>query len=263
MIMQNLRDIAKEIRKTIIETAHLSGSGHVGSALSCVDIMTVLYWEIMRMDPWRERDIFILSKAHAAMALYSTLAIKGIMEKSILAGYLQDNGTLPAHLDKFRGKGIEVSAGSLGHGFNMGLGIAYGFKKKQSNRNVYVVIGDGESQEGSVWEGVLFASRLGIDNFTAIIDYNNLQGYGRACEICSYEPVADKWTAFGWNAIEVDGHDMEALADALRENSGGRPKVIIARTIKGKGVSFMEDQLIWHYYIVTAEHRKKALMDIE
>lgn len=263
MIMQNLRDIAKEIRKTIIETAHLSGSGHVGSALSCVDIMTVLYWEIMRMDPWQERDLFILSKAHAAMALYSTLAIKGIMDKSVLAGYLQDNGTLPAHLDKFTGKGIEVSAGSLGHGFNMGLGIAYGLKKKHSNRNVYAIIGDGESQEGSVWEGVLFASRLGIDNFTAIIDYNNLQGYGRACEICSYEPVADKWTAFGWNAIEVDGHDMEALADALKENPRGRPKVIIARTIKGKGVSFMEDQLIWHYYIVTAEHRKKALMDIE
>lgn len=263
LTMQNIQDIAKEIRRTVIEIAHHSKGGHVGSALSCVDILTVLYWKIMRLDPWQDRDIFILSKAHAAMALYSTLAIKGIIDKTILDGYFQNNGTLPAHLDKLTAKGIEVSAGSLGHGFNMGLGIAYGFKKRNNDRNVYALIGDGESQEGSIWEGALFASKLGIDNFTAIIDYNNLQGYGKPCEICSYEPISDKWKAFGWHAIEVDGHDMESVVSAFKESHNGKPKVIIAHTIKGKGVSFMENQLIWHYYIVTDEHREKALSDIE
>ncbi|MBF0558793.1 MAG: transketolase [Nitrospirae bacterium] len=261
--MQNVRDTAKEIRRTVIEMAHHSKGGHVGSALSCVDILAVLYWKILKLDPWQERDIFILSKAHAAMALYSTLAIKGIIDRTILDGYCQNNGTLPAHLDKLTAKGVEVSAGSLGHGFNIGLGIAYGFKNKKNNRKVYAVIGDGESQEGSIWEGALFASKLGIDNFTAIIDYNNLQGYGRPCEICSYEPVSEKWKAFGWHAIEVDGHDMGSLAGAFEEDHNGKPKVIIAHTIKGKGVSFMENQLIWHYYIVTDEHREKALSNIE
>lgn len=260
--MQNLTDISKEIRRTVIELAHHSKSAHVGSALSCVDILTVLYWKIMRLEPWQARDIFILSKAHAAMALYSALALKDIIDKSLLDGYFQNNGTLPGHLDKSTAKGLEVSAGSLGHGFNIGLGIAYGFNKKKNNRKVYAIIGDGESQEGSIWEGALFGSKLGLDNFTAIIDYNNLQGYGRPAEISSYEPVSDKWKAFGWHAIEVDGHNMESLEKAFQEPSKGKPKVIIARTIKGKGVSFMENQLIWHYYIVTDEHRKEALRDI-
>jgi transketolase len=260
--MQNITDIAKEVRRTVIEMAHRSKSAHVGSALSCVDIMTVLYWEIMKLEPWQDRDIFILSKAHAAMSLYSTLAIKGVINKNMLDGYFQNNGTLPAHLDRFTAKGIEVSAGSLGHGFNIGLGMAYGFKKRKNNKKVYTIIGDGESQEGSIWEGAFFASKLGIDNFTAIIDYNNLQGYGRPCEICSYEPITDKWKAFGWHAIEVDGHDMESLVSAFKESSNGKPKVIIAHTIKGKGVSFMENQLIWHYYIVTEEHREKALQEL-
>jgi len=151
----------------------------------------------------------------------------------------------------------------LGHGFNMGLGMAFGFKKKKQDRKVYALIGDGESQEGSIWEGALFGSKLGLDNFTAIMDYNNLQGYGRAREICSFEPVKSKWEAFGWHAIEVGGHDFDAIKGALCEDTQGKPKIIIAHTTKGKGVSFMEDQLIWHYYIVTDEHRDKALRELE
>ena len=180
----------------------------------------------------------------------------------MLEGYYRNNGTLPAHLDRFTARGVEASVGSLGHGFNIGLGMAYGFKKKNCDRKVYVIMGDGESQEGSVWEGALFAPGLGLDNYTVIIDYNNLQGYGRAKELCHYEPLKAKWEAFGWHAIEIDGHDHEEIKSAFNENSYGKPKVIIARTTKGKGVSFMEDQLVWHYYMVTDEHREKALEEL-
>jgi len=255
-------DTARQIRRTIIEMANRSKSPHVGSCLSCTDILAVLYDEILRLDPWNRRDIFILSKGHAAMSLYSALHAKDILSHADIAGYYQDNGTLPAHLDRNTDKGIEVSAGSLGHGFNMGLGMACGFKKQCSDRKVFAVIGDGESQEGSIWEGALFAGALGLDNFTAIMDHNNLQGYGRPTEICSFEPVREKWSAFGWLALEVDGHDHEALCTALRADSQGKPKMVIARTTKGKGVSFMEDQLIWHYYIVTDEHMRQALEEL-
>ena len=259
----NLETRAKKIRKKIIEIANKSKSPHISSSLSCVDILTVLYYDVLKLEPWEKRDIFILSKGHAAMSLYSTLASRGIMDNQLLEGYYQNNGTLPAHLDRFSAKGVEVSAGSLGHGFNIGLGIAYGFKKKKEMRKVYALIGDGETQEGSIWEGALFASKLGIDSFTAIMDYNNLQGYGRACELCSFEPIKAKWESFGWHAIEVSGHDFDALKSAFCETTQGKPKIIIAHTTKGKGVSFMEDQLVWHYYIVTDEHKEKALQELE
>ena len=246
----DLPAIARTIRRDIIELAHRSKSPHVGSALSCVDILIALYFDRLRLDPWPERDIFIMSKAHAAMALYSTLAARGIMSRELLAGYYVDDGTLPAHLERFSAPGIEASTGSLGHGFSMGLGMAYGFKKKAVARQVFTLIGDGESQEGSVWEGALFAPRLGLDNFTAIMDRNDLQGYGRPNEICAFESVREKWQAFGWQVF---------LSRALRQPAVGKPRMIIARTIKGKGVSFMEDALIWHYYVVTAAHKEKAL----
>jgi transketolase len=255
-------EISKKIRRTIIEMAGRSKSPHVGSSLSCVDILTTLYFGILRLDPWSERDVFILSKGHAAMALYSTLAVKGIFDPELLKGYYQNEGTLPAHLDRLTGRGVEASVGSLGHGFNMGLGMAYGFKKKNSGRRVFALIGDGESQEGSIWEGALFAPKMGLDNFTAIIDHNNLQGYGRPKELCAYDPAPEKWETFGWKAMEVDGHSHKDLLAALDEENGGKPKMIIAHTVKGKGVSFMEDQLIWHYYIVTEEHRRKALEEL-
>ena len=258
----DIKKISTGIRKTIIHMAHKSKSPHVGSSLSCVDILTVLYFDVLRLEPWERRDIFILSKGHAAMALYSTLAVKGILDKNLLDGYCLNNGTLPAHLDRFSIKGVEVSAGSLGHGFNIGLGMAYGFRKKGSGRKVYTIIGDGESQEGSIWEGALFASKLGLDNFTAVMDYNNLQGYGRARELCSFEPVSLKWEAFGWHVTEVDGHDPEDIRNAFDADSCGRPRMIIARTTKGKGVSFMEDRLRWHYFTVTDERKERALKEL-
>lgn len=260
--MKDLQRTANKIRRNIIEIANSSKSPHVGSSLSCVDILTVLYFHKLKLRPWDDRDIFILSKAHGAMALYSTLANRKIIKSETMRGYYLNNGTLPAHLDRLTAKGVEVSAGSLGHGFNIGLGIAHGFKAKGVSRKVFVLIGDGESQEGSIWEGAMFAPKLGLSNFTAIMDYNNLQGYGRPRDICSFESIKAKWEAFGWQALEVDGHDFISLNQALDTDSGGKPKIIIARTIKGKGVSFMEDQLIWHYYVVTDEHKEKAEMEL-
>jgi len=258
-----MKKISKKIRRTIIEIANKSKTPHVGSSLSCVDILTVLYFDVLKLDNWEERDIFILSKGHAALSLYSTLAVKGIIEMEMLSGYFMNDGTLPAHLDRFTGKGVEVSVGSLGHGFNVGLGIAYGFKKKGEPRKVYSIIGDGESQEGSIWEGALFTSKLGLNNFTAVMDYNNLQGYGRARELCHFEPVKAKWQAFGWHTIEVDGHDHKAIKEAFDEDPKDRPKMIIACTTKGKGISFMENKLIWHYYVVTDGHKEEALEELE
>lgn len=261
--MSDLKDTATRIRRTIVELAHACKGPHVGSALSCADILTVLYFDVLRLQDWQQRDIFILSKAHAAMSLYATLAERDILDRALLQGYCRNEGNLPAHLDRTAARGVEVSAGSLGHGFNMGLGMAYAFKKQANGRKVYVVIGDGESQEGSIWEGALFAPTLGLDNFTAIVDYNNLQGYGRPNELCSFSPLNEKWQAFGWHVIEVDGHDHAALSQAMHADSHGKPKIIIANTTKGKGVSFMEDQLIWHYYIVTDEIKARAFGELQ
>jgi len=263
-IEKKLISIAQETRKLIIEVACRSKSAHVGSSLSCVDLVVALYFNELNINEkeWHSRDIFILSKAHAAMAMYAILTIKGIMSKEIFMDYLQNDGTLPAHLDRITSKGIEVSAGSLGHGFNIALGMAYGFKMKKDKRKIYVLIGDGESQEGSIWEGALFASKLGIDNLTAILDYNNLQGYGRPNEICSYEPVVDKWKAFGWEVFRANGHNFNEIITAFKKPNNGRPKIIVADTIKGKGVSFMENELKWHYFIVTEEIKEKALQEL-
>lgn len=261
---KKLRPIAEEARKRIIEVACKSRSAHVSAALSCVDILTTLYFHELNISDrnWDNRDIFVLSKAHAAMALYAVLSIKGIMPKKKLDGYFQNDGTLPAHLDRFTSKGIEVSAGSLGHGFNIALGIAHGYKLRKDKRKVFALIGDGECQEGSIWEGALFASKLKIDNFTAILDYNNLQGYCRPCEICHFEPVADKWKAFGWDTYKIDGHNFSEITNALKKPHKGKPKIIIANTIKGKGVSFMENEMKWHYFIVTDELKEKALQEL-
>lgn len=262
MQLEQMKDTSRRMRREIIEMAHRSGGPHVGSALSCADILATLYDGELRLAPWDRRDMFILSKGHASMALYAVLAEKGIIDRSLLATYCLENGALPAHLDRTSAPGIECSAGSLGHGFSIGLGMALGFKQRQEGRRVFVLIGDGESQEGSIWEGAMFAPGLGLDNMTLIMDRNNLQGYGRPSEICSFEPVAAKWESFGWHVCSVDGHDHARIMQALAEETCGKPKLIVARTIKGKGVSFMEDELVWHYYIVTDDIRARALGEL-
>ncbi len=262
---RDLIETAAEVRKLILQVACRSKSAHVGSALSCVDLLVSLYFHELRnihKRTWKKRDIFILSKAHAAMGLYAVLTAKGLMLKKDFFNYFQNDGTLPAHLDRFTAKEVEVSAGSLGHGFNMAIGMSYGYKLKKDKRKVFTLIGDGESQEGSIWEGALFAAKLKVDNLTAILDYNNLQGYGRPTEICHFEPVADKWRAFGWQVYQANGHDFRQILSAFQKPHHGKPKMIIARTVKGKGVSFMEDQLKWHYFIVTDKIRDEAIKEL-
>lgn len=253
--------IATNIRKNILHMANLSSSPHVGSALSCVDILTLLYFDALHLEDYENRDIFILSKAHGAMALYATLYEKGYLSKDDIEGYYQNGGTLPAHTDKCTNPYIEVSAGSLGHGLSMALGIAHSFKLKNEIRDVYVLMGDGESQEGSVWEAAMLAPKLKLNNLTVFIDRNNLQGYGRASELLSYEPIDEKFKAFNWDVFRVNGHDHKAIKEVL-EIKTKKPKMVICDTIKGRGVSFMEDKLIWHYYIVTDEVKSKALDEL-
>lgn len=257
-----MKKLSNNIRKNILHIAHLSGSPHVGSALSCTDILTTLYFEILNLEDYENRDLFLLSKAHSAMALYSTLHEKGYLTHEELEGYYQNNGTLPAHTDRNTNPYIEISAGSLGHGLPMALGMAHSLKLKKSNRKVFVLMGDGESQEGSVWEAAMLAPHLQLDNLTVFIDRNDLQGYGRASEILSYEPIDDKFKAFNWEVLRINGHDHEAIKEAVAFKTN-KPKMIICDTIKGKDVSFMEDKLIWHYYVISDEIKAKALAELE
>ncbi|PLX66964.1 MAG: transketolase [Denitrovibrio sp.] len=258
-----MEQITKDIRKNIITIANLAKSPHVGSALSCADILATLYHKVMNISLplCEDRDYFLLSKAHSAMCLYSTLNSKGFLSDEDMLGYYQNGGKLPAHTDRLTNDFIEISAGSLGHGLPIGLGIAKSLKLDKKDSRVFVLMGDGESQEGSVWEAAMLAPALGLDNITAIIDYNNLQGYGRARELVSYEPIKDKWESFGWETVCIDGHDYEQLEEALSKKSN-KPKIVICNTTKGKGVSFMEDELIWHYYLVTDEIKQKAMEEL-
>ena len=257
-----MKQIVRNIRKNILHIANLSGSPHIGSALSCTDILATLYFKILKLEDYKQRDIFILSKAHSAMALYSTLYEKKLLSKEELEGYYQNGGTLPAHTDKDTNPYIEISAGSLGHGLPIACGIAYDLKLQNSNRKVYVLMGDGESQEGSVWEAAMLAPHLKLDNLTVFIDRNNLQGYGRANEILSYEPIDKKFEAFNWKVLRIDGHNHKTIQEAI-EYKTTKPKMIICDTTKGKGVDFMEDQLIWHYYVVTDEIKQKAIKKLK
>lgn len=257
-----MQAIATNIRKNILHIANLAGSPHIGSALSCADILTALYFDILNLEDYDNRDLFILSKAHSAMALYATLYEKGLLTKEEMEGYYQNGGSLPAHTDRFTNPYIEISAGSLGHGLPMAVGMAHALKLKKSNRKVFVLMGDGESQEGSVWEAAMLAPKLELNNLTVLIDRNNLQGYGRADELLSYEPIDKKFEAFNWEVLRINGHNANAIKDAV-DMKTNKPKMIICDTIKGKGVSFMEDQLIWHYYIVTDEIKQKAIVELE
>ena len=253
-----MEKIANNIRKNIIKIANLSKSPHVGSALGCVDTIATLYFEILDLDDFENRDLFILSKAHSAMALYATLYEKGFLNKDKFLSYYRNGGVLPAHTDRFSNKYIEISAGSLGHGLPIAIGMAHSLKLKKSKRKVFVLIGDGEAQEGSVWESVMIAPKLNLNNLTIIIDRNNLQGYGRADELVSFESLEEKFKSFNWEVFRVDGHNFNELKRIFLIKSD-KPKAIIADTIKGKGVDFMEDKLEWHYYIVTDEIKRKAL----
>jgi transketolase len=264
-----LREKAREIRKDIIEIAYKAGQpGHQGGALSCADIMAALYFKILKIDPvnprWEERDRFILSKGHACPVLYATLAERGYFDKSLLYSVRRINSLLQGHPDMNKTPGVDMTSGSLGNGLSIGLGMALALKIRQIQSNVFVILGDGESQEGEIWEAAMSAPRQEADNLTAIVDYNHLQSGGKTDEILSLEPLRDKWEAFGWKVFEMNGHNMEDIVNKLEMAVGfkGRPTVVIAHTIKGKGVSFMENNVIWHGRIVTQAEYDQALTEL-
>lgn len=265
-----------QVRKTILEIAHRAKSPHIGSAFSCVDMFCAVYGQILSLPPYTDseafakRDIFLLSKAHSAMSLYATLYHKGLMSKEQIEGYYQNHGTLPAHTDRFSSPYVEISAGSLGHGLPIGVGMALAIRGEKnpqgSARKVIVLMGDGEVQEGSVWEAAMFAPKYNLQNLIVLIDRNNLQGYGRGSELVSFEPLEDKWRAFGWECARVDGHNQEMIVQSIRAHTEGdsqKPLCVICDTIKGKGVSFMEDKLEWHYFLVSDEVYHNALKELQ
>ena len=249
------KEIAKEIRRRIIKM-HRRGP-NVGSALSSADIIAVLYFDVMNIESptTPDRDRFILSKGHAVSALYAALSLKGFFAESLLDTYLCDGSPLTGHPVRGSIPGIEVSTGSLGHGLSIATGMALAAKHDGNPYRIYVLMGDGECQEGSVWESAIHASRLRLDNITVIVDANNLQGYERVENILPFSSLKAIWEAFGWAAIEVDGHDLSALKSALSDprSEECKPTAILAKTVKGKGIALMEDKLGWHYFSVSPD----------
>ena len=247
---------------------HAAKSGHPGGSLSAVEVVTTLIFHVMNIDPqnpdWPDRDRFVLSKGHACPVLYAALAERGFFDKEILNTLRQYHSILQGHPDMNKVPGLDMTAGSLGNGLSAGLGMALSAKHKGQDYMTYVMLGDGECQEGMVWEAAMAASHYHLNNLVAIVDCNGVQINGWVNDIMREEPFADKWKAFGWNVIDIDGHSIREVLTALHEARTMRsPTVILARTVKGKGVSFMEDQAAWHGAAPNAEQLAQAMEDIE
>jgi len=264
-----MEEFAKKIRRHLVTMSHNAQAAHLGSALSCVDILVAAYWGSgLNVGPEYEnnlqRDRIILSKGHAAAALYSVLAVKGYFSENALSTYGCYKTCLPEHPKMCCVPGVEVATGSLGHGLSLGVGMALAAKIQQRLSKSIVIMSDGECNEGSVWEAAMFAPAHSLERVMVIVDFNLWQATGRSREIMSLQPLADKWRAFGWDAVEVDGHDIHALAGAIfaLPNGSGKPVAVIAHTIKGKGVSFMEDDNNWHYRSPNADELKTALEEL-
>jgi transketolase len=263
-----LKAVAAQLRGRIITMCHEASSAHLGSSLSCVDVLTAAYWHVLNVDPadptaaWRDR--FILSKGHAAMALYATLAQRGYFPLEELKTYNKDDGRLAEHPPANLLPGVEAATGSLGHGLPIGIGMAISARIKRESYRVYALLSDGENNEGSVWEAAMFAAAQKLEKVCVIVDYNKWQATARSNETLMLAPLRDKWAAFGWDAHEIDGHDVGALAQAMQDipNGSGKPVALIAHTVKGKGVSFMEDDNNWHYRAPTADEVARAYKEL-
>ncbi len=261
-------ELAKRIRRHAVRMTNLGGSSHVGSVLSMADIVAVLYGGIMRIDPLHpnrpNRDRFILSKGHAGAGIYAALAESGFFPIEWLEKHCADGSVLSGHVSHKGVPGVELSTGSLGHGLPVGAGMAYGAKLDDASRRVFVLLSDGECDEGSTWEAVMFSSHHKLDNLTAIVDYNKIQSLATVAETLALEPFADKWKAFGWSVVEVDGHDHHALYTHLSNlpKVAGKPTCVIAHTVKGKGVSFMERSVLWHYRTPRGSEYDEALNEL-
>ncbi len=251
--MVELDSVSRTIRKDIIKTVEYGGRGHMPSAFSIVEILRVLYDDILKFDPqspmWADRDRFILSKGHGCLALYVTLADKGFFPKKELEKFCSSDGILGGHPEYGKVPGIEASTGALGHGLSIGIGMALNARLEQSDYRTVILLGDGECNEGSVWEAAMCASKHCLSSLLVIVDYNKQQSYGDVSEVQELEPFADKWRSFGFEVRDVDGHDVDALQNVLQSHPfhPEKPSVLISHTIKGKGISFMEKNLGWHH----------------
>lgn len=266
--VEELKDTAKVIRKDIIQMLTESGSGHPGGSLSAVEILTTLYFNKMKIDPSNysdlNRDRFVLSKGHAAPVLYSTLARRGFFDVEELMTLRKMGSILQGHPNMNEVPGVDMSTGSLGQGISAAVGMALAGKIDKKSYRVYALIGDGELEEGQVWEASMAAAHYKLDNLTAFIDNNGLQIDGPCCEVMTVDPIPDKFRAFNWNVIEIDGHNFEEIINAIEaaENFKGKPTAIVCETIKGKGVSFMENQASWHGSAPNREQCAIALREI-
>jgi transketolase len=260
----DLHDLARQMRKSVIETSYSSHMGHIGSALSVIDILAVLYGEVLDESHGATRDRMILSKGHAALALYAALVATGRMPAEQLESFCTDGTALGAHPEHVV-PGIDFSTGSLGHGLSLGAGAALGARLAKSDHRVFVVISDAELNEGSVWEAVMFAAHHRLSNLVAILDLNGQQALGYTRDVLDLQPVAERWRAFGWSVEEVDGHDLVKLSRSLSASADaeGRPRLVIADTTFGKGVSFMESRIEWHYLPLSEEQCEAALSELD
>jgi len=267
-MIQKSEILAQNIRKTAVKLVYQAKASHIGGALSMADVLAVLYSEVLKYDSsndkWCNRDRFILSKGHSCVALYATLAHSGYFKIDELDTYGTDGSKFLSHTSHYV-SGVELSAGSLGHGLPVACGLALAAKRKNETWRTYVLVGDGEMDEGSNWEALLFAAQFKLDNLCLIIDYNKIQSLGFTNEVMNLEPLKSKLEAFNWNVIATNGHIHSELLSAFTRASQikDKPTVIIANTIKGKGVSFMENKLLWHYKSPDEEQYKKALEEIE
>ena len=268
-MVADLSHRAYEYRIQVLRMVYGRKSGHIGGAFSAAEILTALYFHQMRVDPaqpdWAERDRLVFSKGHACAMLYTVLAHRGFLSVNELSTFRSLNSRLQGHPEPQKTPGVEVPAGPLGHGVAIGAGMALAARMDGSPRKAYVVIGDGEINSGVIWEGALVAAKFGLDNLKVILDRNNVQQTGTADKVMPTEPVADKWAAFNWHVIETDGHSTAAVLDALdqADRIKNRPVVVIARTVKGKGVSFMENESYWHGGIPSDDQFQAALAELQ
>ena len=269
MDLQQSRALAKKIRLDVLDMTHRGKSSHIGTSFSAADLLAVLYSGVLRLDPsrplWPERDCFVLSKGHGCAAVYAVLAECGFFPSEWLKTYYLDGGRLAGHITHTGVPGVEASTGSLGHGLSLGCGMALAAKRDGLPSRVFALLSDGECDEGSTWEAVLFAPHHRLDNLIAIVDYNKIQSLGTVKEVLDLDPLAAKWESFGWAVKEIDGHDFPQIEGALRTLPAvsGRPTCVVAHTVKGKGVSFMENKLLWHYRSPAGEEYQAALAELE
>ncbi|MDA7774801.1 transketolase [Pseudomonadales bacterium] len=259
--------LSQRLRRHVIDMAQTGGGSHVGSALSIADIIAVLYGDFLRFDisnpDWEERDRFLLSKGHAGSCVYAALAEIGFFSLNTLKTHYQDGSILSGHVSHKDVPGVEFSTGSLGHALSVSVGMAMSAKLKEEDHRVVCLLSDGECDEGSNWEAIMFAAHHKLSNLTAIVDYNKLQSLASTEETLGLEPFADKWRSFGWEVFEVDGHSHEELAAGFAASTASMPKCVIAHTTKGKGVSFMENQVLWHYRSPQGQEYLDAISELD